>query len=271
MKLNSAQVGESVWMCWSNPSPRCNYKELILGPFFFFWLKTAVTVNTTKWNFCLNFREHEEKKSFSASEGERDEQASEKHTTSQWSNTSKLHRNYSAPYSVIHGRKIICQQARPLNPSKKKSTNLVHYSPSERMNNSQKASWKTDWKSDRTKFVLYLFPLGGVNGITGPIKFWCRGKRRFLCVYVLPQHCSLSIHVCAHVSVCVVKQGQDSISVFGHGAGPVAQGVFWLECGLPVERSRQCLSHTSPERTARSLCQTPSTLYLFLCPLRVSM
>lgn len=173
-----------------------------------------------KWNFCLNFIEHKEKKkNFSASEGERDEQASEKHTTSQWSNTSKLHRNYySPPYSVIHGRKIICQQARPLNPSKKKSTKLVHDSPSERMNNSQKASWKTDWKSDRTKFVLYLFPLGGVNGITGPIKFWCRGKRRFLCVYVLPQHRSLSIHVCVRMCLSVwLNKGKTASLFLGMG------------------------------------------------------
>lgn len=96
------------------------------------------------------------------------------------------------------------------------------------MNNSQKTSWLTDWKSDRTKFVLYLFPLGGVNGIIGPIKFWCRGKRHFLCACALP-HQGSSIHVCVHVSLCVVKQGQDSVSVFGHGAGPVAQGVFWLQ------------------------------------------
>lgn len=122
------------------------------------------------------------------------------------------------------------------------------------MNNSQKTSWLTDWKSDRTKFVLYLFPLGGVNGITGPIKFWCRGKRHFLCV--LP-HRGSSIHVCVHVSLCVVKQGQDSISVFGHGAGPVAQGVFWLEL-WPSSGKEPSV----PESHPLNKC----SLYLFLCP-----
>lgn len=39
-----------------------------------------------------------------------------------------------------------------------------------------------------------------------------------------------------------LNKGQDSISVFGHGAGSVAKGVSWFQCGLPVEKSRQSLN-----------------------------
>lgn len=56
--------------------------------------------------------------------------------------------------------------------------------------------------------------------------------------------------MCASVYVHVVRRGQDSTSVFGHGAGPVAKGVSRLQRGLPVESSRQSLSHTSLLQTA---------------------
>lgn len=71
--------------------------------------------------------------------------------------------------------------------------------------------------------------------------FWCRGKRWFLrlCVFIAAPSPRQSIHVCARV----VKHGQAGVSVFGHGAGPSGSGCI---LGLPVERSRQRVSHAAP-------------------------
>ena len=74
-----------------------------------------------------------------------------------------------------------------------------------------------------------------------------------VCMYLLTMEIQVSLFMCVCLSMCMwLNKGQDSISVFGHGAGLVAKGVFLaLLCGLPVERSRQSLSHTSPVQTAQ--------------------
>lgn len=75
-----------------------------------------------------------------------------------------------------------------------------------------------------------------------------QGKKCFECLcvrlYTSSHHgnTSWSIRVCA---LMWLNKGQDGISVFGHRAEPVAKGVSWLQCGLPVEKSRQSLSHAS--------------------------
>ncbi len=224
MILNSSQVGESVWMCGSHPAPPCCYEENILSPLF--WLKTAVTAdskaNTWK-NFCSDFLPfyRAKRKSSLLQKGteitlahtntQQDSQTSPKYT--------EISHHLKRGAGVIHGRKITCQQARPLNPRREKPRNLLHYIPREWQNNSQKSSWKSKGLTLRTKLilVLYWFLRGGVNGITGPIKLWCRGKRRFLCVCVCVCVCLLTMEmevspfVCVSVSVYVyvyvVKQG----------------------------------------------------------------
>lgn len=75
---------------------------------------------------------------------------------------------------------------------------------------------------------------------------------------------SQSIHVCVCLCMCMwLNKGQDSISVFGHGAGPVAKGVF-LASVWPSSGKQPSDSESHIPITNSSLFQPAPPLYLFL-------
>lgn len=108
------------------------------------------------------------------------------------------------------------------------------------------------------------------------------GEKDVFCVrmYLLTMEMEVSLFMC--VCLCMrmwLNKGQDSVSVFGHGAGPVAQGVFlasvWPSSGKEPSVSEAApLSHTSLYKQLTCSASTSSLapsffFFIFILPSQV--